>query len=133
VQLPEDTGDDGNFEPVRLREHERRKPPPRYACKGTVEFQRETANAEPMLGHLRDINQLGCFVRVSPPPSLHTRLHLVVAIGGAAVRARGVVHRVEGAVGVFIQFTEIHREDKPSLEHQIGRLSGSKKVPASTV
>ena len=133
VQLPADTGDDGSFEPVRLREHERRKPPPRYACKGTVELQRETANAEPMLGHLRDINQLGCFVRVSPPPSLHTRLKLVVAIGGAAVRARGVVHRVEGAAGVFIQFTEIHREDKPSLAHQIGRLAGSEKVSASTV
>jgi hypothetical protein len=132
VQLPADTGDDGNFEPVRLREQERRKPPPRYACKGTVELQREIANAEPVQGHLRDINQLGCFVRVSPPPSLHTHLRLVVVIGGTAVRARGVVHRVEGSSGVFIQFTEIHREDKPSLEHQIDRLAGSERVPAST-
>ena len=133
VQLPADTGDDGSFEPVRLHAHERRKPPPRYACKGTVELQRESANAEPVQGHLRDINQLGCFVRVTPPPSLHTHLRLVVVLGGAAVRARGVVHRVEGSSGAFIQFTEIHREDKPSLEHQIGRLSGSEKVPAPTV
>ena len=75
---------------------------------------------------------MGCFVRVSPLPSLHTHLHLVVAVEGVVVRARGVVHRVDGASGVFIQFTEIHREDKPALEHLIGRLSGKENVPAPT-
>lgn len=132
VELPAGTGDDGSFEPVRVAEDERRKPPPRYSCKGTVELRRESASAEPVQGYLRDINQLGCFVRVSPPPSLHTHLRLVVMIEGAAVRARGVVHRVDGASGVFIQFTEIHREDKPALERQIGRLAGRENVPAST-
>lgn len=131
LQLPAGTGDDGSFEPVRVGADERRKPPPRYSCKGTVELRRETAGAEPLPGHLRDINQLGCFVRVSPPPSLHTRLQLVVLVEGVGVRAHGVVHRVEGASGVFIQFTEIHREDKPALAHLIVRLAGEQKVPAS--
>jgi hypothetical protein len=128
VELPADTGDDGSFEPVRMAEDERRKPPPRYSCKGTVEMRRDTANAEPTQGYLRDINQLGCFVRVSPSPSLHTHLRLVVNVDGVVVRARGVVHRVEGASGAFVQFTEIHREDKPALKLLIGRLSGSENV-----
>ena len=132
VELPAGTGDDGSFEPVRMGVDERRKPPPRYSCRGTVELQRESANAEAVLGHLRDINQLGCFVRVSPPPSLHTHLQLLVTAEGAAVRAHGVVHRVDGASGVFIQFTQIHREDKPGLERLIARLSGRESVPAST-
>jgi hypothetical protein len=131
VQLPEGTGDDGSFEPVRLGADNRRQPPPRYSCKGTIEMRRETANAEPMRGHLRDINQLGCFVRVSPPPSLHTRLGLVVTADGAVVRARGVVHRVDGASGVFIQFTEVHSEDKRVLEHLISRLAGSENIPST--
>jgi hypothetical protein len=133
VQLPAGTGDDGSFEPVRLEADNRRKPPPRYSCRGTVELQRENANADPMRGHLRDINQLGCFVRVSPPPSLHTRLQLLVTAHEVAVRARGVVHRVDGASGIFIQFTEVHREDKRALERLIGRLSGSENVPAPAV
>lgn len=134
VQLPAGSAEDGDFEPVRLDEDERRKPPPRYSCKGTVDLRRDAANADPMSGHLRDINQLGCFVRVSPPPSLNTHLRLVlVTVEGVRVRARGVVHRVDGASGVFIQFTEIHRQDKPALEHLIARLSGSESVPASTV
>lgn len=132
VQLPEGTGDDGSFEPVRVAADERRKPPPRYSCKGTVELRREKGNTDPVQGYLRDINQMGCFVRVSPPPSLHTHLHVVVAVEGLAVRARGVVHRVDGASGVFIQFTEIHREDKPALGHLIGRLAGDENVAAST-
>ena len=131
VALPAGAGDDGSFEPVRVGVDERRKPPPRYSCKGMVELQRETADAESVRGHLRDINQLGCFVRVSPPPSLHTRLRLLVMAEGAGVRAHGVVHRVDGASGVFIQFTEIHREDKPSLEQLIARLSGQESVPSS--
>ena len=133
LELPTGEGDDGSFEPVRLGEDDRRRPPPRYSCKGTVELRRETANADPMQGHLRDINQLGCFVRVSPPPSLHTRLRLVLSVGGVELRARGVVHRVDGASGVFIQFTEIHSEDKAALKHLIGRLSGSENVAASAV
>jgi hypothetical protein len=133
LQLPADTGDDGSFEPVRLGADNRRKPPPRYSCAGTVKLQRETANADSLRGHLRDINQLGCFVRVTPQPSLHTRLELVVTAEGVAIRARGVVHRVDGASGIFIQFTEVHREDKRALEHLIGRLSGSENIPASTV
>ena len=133
VQLPASAGDDANFEPVRLGEDDRRKPPPRYSCKGTVELRRDTPNADPMKGHLRDINHLGCFVRVSPPPSLHTHLRLVVTVDEVAVRAHGVVHRVEGASGAFIQFTEIHREDKAILHHLINRLSGSESVSASAV
>lgn len=132
VQLPHSPGDDGNFEPVRLADDDRRKPPPRYSCKGTVELCRDAANAEAMKGHLRDINHLGCFVRVSPAPSLHAHLRLVVMVEEAAVRAHGVVHRVDGVSGVFIQFTEIHREDKPILEHLIARLDGSESVGAST-
>lgn len=132
VQLPAGTGDDGSFEPVRLGADERRKPPPRYSCKGTVELQREKGDADPVRGDLQDINQLGCFVRVSPPPSLHTHLRLMVMVGGMAVRAHGVVHRVDGALGAFVQFTEIHRADKVNLEHLIARLSGSEKVPAPT-
>lgn len=133
VQLPAGSGDEGDFEPVRLGEDDRRKPPPRYSCKGTVELRRDTANADPMRGHLRDINQLGCFARVSPAPSLHTHLHLVVTADEVAVRARGVVHRVDGASGIFIQFTEIHHEDKAALKHLIGRLSGSENVATSAV
>jgi len=133
VQLPAETGDDGSFEPVRLGEDNRRMPPPRYSCRGTVELQRETANADSMRGRLRDINQLGCFVLISPPPSLHTRLRLMVMAHEVAVRARGVVHRVDGDSGVFIQFTEVHREDKRALERLIGRLSGSENVPAAAV
>lgn len=133
VQLPAESGDDESFEPVRLGVDERRKPPPRYPCRGTVELQRETANADSMRGHLRDINQLGCFVRVSPSPTLHTRLQLRVTAHEVTLRARGVVHRVEPASGVFIQFTEIHREDKRALERLIGRLSHSENVPAPAV
>ena len=133
VELPALEGDDGSFEPVRVGEDERRKPPPRYPCKGTVQLRRETANADPMQGYLRDINQLGCFVCVSPVPSLHTRLNLVLHIGEVALRARGVVHRVDGASGVFVQFTEIHREDKAALKHLISRLSGSENVATSSV
>jgi hypothetical protein len=133
VQLPASPGDDGSFEPVRLDADDRRKPPPRYSCKGTVELRRDAANADAMKGHLRDINHLGCFVRVSPPPSLHTHLRLVVTVDEATVRARGVVHRVDGASGVFIQFTEIHRGDKPTLNHLIDHLSGSESVSTSAV
>jgi hypothetical protein len=133
VQLPAaGSADDADFEPVRVAEDERRKPPPRYSCKGTVELRRDAANAEPMRGHLRDINQLGCFVRVSPPPVLNSHLRLVLTIDETALRARGVVHRVDGASGVFIQFTEIHRQDKPALKHLIARLSGSENVAASS-
>lgn len=131
VQLPANAGYDGSFEPVRVAEDDRRKPPPRYACKGTVELRRDVADADALNGHLRDINHLGCFVRVSPPPSLHTHLRLVVMVEGASVRAHGVVHRADGVSGVFIQFTEIHREDKPILEHLIARLDGSESVRAS--
>ena len=131
VQLPANAGDDGSFEPVRLGEDDRRKPPPRYSCKGMVELRRDAANADPVNGHLRDINHLGCFVRVSPPPSLHTHLRLVVMVEGASVRAHGVVHRADGVSGVFIQFTEIHREDKSILEHLIARLAGNESVRAS--
>ena len=132
LELPTGEDDDGSFEPVRVGEDERRKPPPRYPCKGTVQLCRETASSNPMQGYLRDINQLGCFVCVSPVPSLHTHLNLVLHIGEVALRAHGVVHRVDGASGVFIQFTEIHREDKPTLGQLIGRLSGSENVSAST-
>ena len=135
VQLPEGSVEDAEFEPVRVQEDERRKPPPRYSCKGTVELRRDAANAEPMRGQLRDINQLGCFVRVSPPPALNAHVRLVVVTEeGVNLRARGVVHRVDGASGVFIRFTEIHRQDKPALKHLIARLSGSEGVTApSTV
>lgn len=133
VQLPASPGDDGNFEPVRLAEDDRRKPPPRYSCEGTVELRRDVEKADTMKGRLRDINHLGCFVRVSPPPSLHAHLHLVVMVQEAAVRAHGVVHRVDGASGVFIQFTEIHREDKGILDQLISRIAGSESVPASKV
>lgn len=129
VELPA-AGDDGSFEPVRVGEDERRKPPPRYPCKGTAELRRDTPTAEPMRGHLRDINQLGCFVRVTPAPSLHTHLRLVATVEEATVRAHGVVHRVDGASGIFIQFTEIHRDDKPVLKHLIARLAGSEHVSA---
>ena len=132
VELPALAGDDGSFEPVRMGEDERRQPPPRYSCKGTVQLRRESADADPVQGHLRDINQLGCFARVSPPPSLHTRLSLVLHLGETQLRARGVVHRVDGASGVFIQFTEIHSEDKAILKHLINRLSGSENVAASS-
>src|SRR5574341_1779971 len=133
LQLPVVPGDDGSFEPVRVAEEDRRKPPPRYNCKGMVELRRDLADADAMNGHLRDINHLGCFVRVSPQPALHTHLRLVVLVEGAAVRALGVVHRVDGASGVFIQFTEIHRDDKPALQHLIARLAGNESVRASTV
>ncbi len=129
VQLPAaGSAEDIEFEPVRVGEDDRRKPPPRYPCKGTVELRRDAANAEAMQGHLRDINQLGCFVRVSPPPSLNTHLRLVVTIDEVKLRARGVVHRVEAAFGVFIQFAEIHRQDKPALRNLIARLSGSENI-----
>jgi hypothetical protein len=132
VQLPAaGNADDVEFEPVRVGEDERRKPPPRYSCKGTVELQRDVANAEVMRGQLRDINQLGCFVRVSPPPPLNAHLRLVLAIEQSKLRARGVVHRVDGASGVFVQFTEIHRQDNPALKQLIARLSGSENVTAS--
>jgi hypothetical protein len=96
-------------------------------------LRRDAANADPMLGHLRDINQLGCFVRVSPPPLLNAHVRLVVSINEVRLRARGVVHRGDGASGVFIQFTEIHCQDKSALKHLIAQLSGSESVPASTV
>jgi hypothetical protein len=131
MQLP-GAGDDSDFEPVRLAEDERRKPPPRYSCKGTVELRRDKTPLDAVRAYLRDINQLGCFVRVSPPPSLHTHLLLVVTVDEAAIRAHGVVHRVDGASGVFIQFTEIHREDKPVLQQLIDRLSGE-SVSASAL
>ncbi len=134
VQLPAaGSAEDGEFEPVRVPEDERRKPPPRYSCLGQVELRRDAANAEPMRGQLRDINQLGCFVRVSPPPVLnaHVRLVLVTA-EGVRLRARGVVHRVDGASGVFVRFTEIHRQDKPALKLLIATLSGSEDVTATS-
>jgi len=133
VQLPAaGSAEDVEFEPVRVAEDERRKPPPRYSCKGTVELRRDAANAEPMQGQLRDINQLGCFVRVSPPPSLNAHLRLVLNIDALKLRARGVVHRVDGASGIFVQFTEIHRQDKPVLKGLIARLSGSENITASS-
>ena len=132
VRLPALEADDGSFEPVRMAEAERRQPPPRYSCKGTVQLRRETADADPVEGYLRDINQLGCFARVSPAPSLHTRLSLVLQVGETQLRAHGVVHRVEGVSGIFIQFTQIHREDKAALQHLITRLSGSENVAASS-
>ena len=130
VQLPAaGSADDAEFEPVRVAEDERRKPPPRYSCLGTVELRRDAANAEPMRGQLRDINQLGCFVRVSPPPVLNAHVRLVVLTAeGVNLRARGVVHRVDGASGVFIRFTEIHRQDKPVLKHLIANLSAKQDV-----
>ena len=131
IQLPALDADDGSFEPVRVAEDERRKPPPRYSCKGTVHLRREIAGSDPLHGHLRDINQLGCFVRVSPAPSLSTHLSVVLHIEEVQLRARGVVHRVDGASGIFIQFTEIHREDKAALKHLISRLDGRENVSTS--
>jgi hypothetical protein len=132
VQLPEGSADDGEFEPVRVDADDRRKPPPRYSCRGTVELRRDAANAEAMRGHLRDINQLGCFVRVSPHPALNSHLRLELTIDEIKLRARGVVRRVDGASGIFVQFTEIHRQDKPALKHLIARLSGSENTTASS-
>ena len=133
VQLPAvGSEEDHEFEPVRLGEDERRKPPPRYPCKGTVEVCRDAPGAEPTQGQLRDINQLGCFVRVSPPPSLNAHVRLVLVIHEVRVRARGVVHRVEGASGIFVQFTEIHHQDRPALKHVIARLAGSESITATS-
>lgn len=126
VQLPAaGSAEDPEFEPVRVPVDERRKPPPRYPCKGTVEVRRDAADAESFMGHLRDINQLGCFVRVSPPPQLNARLRLVLIIDEFRLRARGVVHRVDGVSGIFVQFTEIHRQDRPTLKLLIAHLAGS--------
>ena len=133
VQLPAaGSAEDSEFEPVRVAEDERRKPPPRYLCKGTAEVRRDAANADPTVGHLRDINQLGCFVRVTPPPSLNARLRLVLMVNKVRLRARGVVHRVDGASGIFIQFTEIHHQDRPALQQLIARLSGDENVATSS-
>jgi hypothetical protein len=133
IQLPANQGEDASFEPVRVREEDRRKPPPRYTCKGTVDLQRETAGTDSVTGHLRDINQLGCFVRVSPAPSLSTRLHLLLRVEAIQLRARGIVHRVDGASGVFIQFTEIHREDKAVLHQLIENLSARQGIASPAV
>ena len=133
VQLPATSSpEDPEFEPVRVAADERRKPPPRYLCKGTAELRREAADAESMLGYLRDINELGCFVRVTPPPSLNARLRLVLMVNEVRLRARGVVHRVEGASGIFVQFTEIHRQDRPALKQLIARLAGDENVATSS-
>jgi hypothetical protein len=99
-----------------------RRRSPRFKCAGSVAFTVESSQVR-VWGSLTDISLRGCYVEMSNPFSIDTKVSLVIDTSGVRIRARGVVRISYPGLGMGILLTELAPEQRELLEQLLATLA----------
>lgn len=82
----------------------------------------------PVVSQLTDLSLGGCYLEISSPFPVATRVTLCMKAAGTELRAEGVVRVMHPDKGMGVEFTQTTAEHRSSLERFLGVLSENREV-----
>lgn len=106
--------------------------PPEAACHLREWLKQNSPDAEqddpPIRCHLTDLSLGGCYLEISSPFPVSSRVLLSMRAGGVEVRAQGVVRVMHQDKGMGVEFTQTTPEHRAAVEKFLGVLNDNRTL-----
>lgn len=100
----------------------------RYLCAGSVSLS-QLQTKYPINAGVADISEGGCYVELSTPWPVGTKVSVVLNIEGTAIRSKAEVRTAHPGVGMGIMFEQMSEPDRLALRELIAQCA---KTAAAT-
>src|SRR3984893_5232579 len=87
---------------------------PRMKCRVTIELRPQEGEV-PVLGNLIDVSLGGCYVETSTLMPAGSKLKVIFSIDDGRLQASGFVVRIDPGSGLAIQFNDMKRENRETM------------------